>query len=340
MSDGAPSRSADDAGPGRVVVVGPGRVGLSLAAALSAAGHGVSVRGRSPDPPPFLASLPGVDYGTSAPAEPGRDAADTLVFCVPDDALAEAAGAWASPASAAGGGEGASGADRGDAGSRAPRVDPGGARADDDRPPRRRPVALHTSGVHGADALAPLRDAGRAVAACHPLTSVSAPRADAFREITFGIGGDPAAAERARALARAVGGRPLGLEPGAHSRYHGAAVFASNFLVACLSVAARELAAATGGEGSLDDLLPLARAAVENVAEDGLAAGATGPLARGDAGTVRRHLEALPGDPAALYRRLARELLDVVGGRLEPREAEELRRLLEDGPDAGDRPDG
>lgn len=305
----AASPTPDSPDPERVAVVGPGRVGRSLAAALSEAGRPVTVRGRASQPPPSLASLPGVAYRQGAPSASAGPPAPTVVFCVPDDVLSEVAGAWAGSAAL-----------------------PAGETASPEA------VALHTSGVHAADALSAMRDSGWEVAAWHPLTALAEPRADAFRGVPFGVEGDGAAVERARELTRTVGGRPLRLEAGAHPRYHASAVFASNFLVACLSVATRELSAATGGAGSLEDLLPLARAAVDNLAGEGLAAGATGPLTRGDAGTVRRHLEALPEASAELYRGLARELLAVVEGRLAPREVEELRRVLRSSRAEGGRP--
>lgn len=307
--EGGTGSDPGDERAGRIAVIGRGRVGLSLAAALSDAGRPVAVFGRRPGRPGFLEGYPDVRYRSDVPAEEGRDAPSTLVFCVPDDALPDAASDWAR-ALAPGAPRTASGEEP-----------PGGETAG---------VALHTSGVHGADVLASLRDAGRAVAAWHPLTALAAPRADAFRGVTFTVEGDGAAARRARGLAEAVGGRAMGLEPSAHARYHAAAVFASNHLVACLSVAARELAEATGGEGSLDDLLPLARAAVENLSGTELAEGATGPIPRGDVGTVRRHLRALEPESAELYRRLARELLDVVEGRLDDDAAGELRKILAD----------
>lgn len=327
--EGGTGSDPGDERAGRIAVIGRGRVGLSLAAALSDAGRSVTVFGRRPGRPGFLEGHPDVRYRSDVPAPHSsavdgasprrRDAPSTLVFCVPDDALSDAASDWAralaldAPRTASG--EEPPGRAAGPAGDR------GGETAG---------VALHTSGVHGADVLASLREAGRAVAAWHPLTALAAPRADAFRGVTFTVEGDGAAARRARVLSEAVGGRAKGLEPSEHARYHAAAVFASNHLVACLSVAARELAAATGGEGSLDDLLPLARAAVENLSGTELAEGATGPIPRGDVGTVRRHLRALEPESAELYRRLARELLDVVEGRLEDDAAGELRRILAD----------
>jgi predicted short-subunit dehydrogenase-like oxidoreductase (DUF2520 family) len=197
-------------------------------------------------------------------------------------------------------------------------------------------VALHSSGVHSRDVLAPLAEAGCRTGSWHPLTAVAAPRADAFRGITVGISGDPAAVDRGERLARRVGGRALAVAEGAHARYHAAAVFASNALVACLRAADGELGEATGGRGGVEDLLPLARAALRNVEERGLEEGLTGPVARGDAGTVVRHLDVLAPDRRALYRGLARELLRIVEERDAAPAPEALRRLLLPGAGSGE----
>ena len=298
----------------RLVVVGPGRVGQSLAAGLATAGEGVELRGRSPEPPALVVEsadvayargLPGVEPeggGRGAPAASaghGRGAPPaTLVFAVPDDDLASAARAWAEA------------------------LEPAGAGAPGP------PVALHTSGVHGPEVLAPLREIGFAVASWHPLTSLAAPSADAFRGVAFGVSGDGPAVERSRSLTGRLGGRVLDVEPGEHARYHAAAVFASNFLAACLAAARDELENASSGRAGLGDLAPLARAALANVLDRGLPDGVTGPVERGDVGTVRRHLEALSPERRRLYRDLARELLAVVQDRLPEERARELRELL------------
>lgn len=309
----------------RVVVVGPGRVGGSLAAALAAAGTDVELRGRAGTAPPAPEVAPDVDTASGPPAAddpPFR----TLVFAVPDDDLEAAVGAWA----------GATGEDAAsDAGSSGPGADgrppggPGGPDASSPGAGSDRPVALHTSGVRGPEALAPLRSAGWAAGGWHPLAAVGEVAADAFRGHAVGLSGSPAAVERGRELAEVVGARCLAVDEGAHARYHAAAVLASNGLVACLSAAREELAGATGGEGRLEDLLPLARAALGHVEARGLDGGLTGPVDRGDAGTVRRDMTALGRERAELYRRLARELLDLVGERLPADRRRALRELLE-----------
>lgn len=286
----------------RVVVVGPGRVGGSLAAALSAAGIDVELRGRPAAPPPDVGPRSPVDVG-SGPPESGGPSPSTLVFAVPDDELEGTVGAWAA------------------------------AMAGDGSPGEREAaarVALHTSGVHGPELLGPLRAAGWAVGGWHPLTAVGTVDAGTFRGRAVGLAGDPGAVVRGEELARTVGARPLSVDEGAHGRYHAAAVLASNGLVACLAAAREELAASTGGVGDLADLLPLARAALDHVAERGLEEGLTGPVDRGDAGTVRRDMAALGPDRAELYRRLARELLDLAAERLPADRRRALRELLRD----------
>lgn len=317
------------AGP-RLILVGPGRLGLSLAADLAAAGlvEAPVVVGRRPDAPPFLArrvpaarylaATPGAraagapsagaDEGDGPAGVPSAEAlarafdgrpADALFFAVPDDALAPAAAAWAAVY----------------------------ARSDLPAPG----VVLHTSGFHGSEALAPLAEAGASPGSWHPLTAIAAPRRGAFRDRSVGIEGRGAAVALAEALAEAVGARPVRVRRGEKARWHAAAVFASNCLVACLSVAAREAAAASDGAG-LTDLLPLARSALEEVAERGLPEGLTGPVARGDAGTVAGHLLALDPVAAALYRLLAEELLSVAGPRLDEERRRALRAALAPSP--------
>jgi len=285
-------RTADG---GRLVIVGPGRVGLSLAAGLadSVPLASVEVRGRSEGRPSFLEGRPEIVFGLGPmdAVTPGT----WLVLAVPDDALEEAAREWA-----------ASGR------------------------PAVPAVALHTSGVHPASVLAPLGDLGASVAAWHPLTAVARPDSRALRGVTWGLEGDEAAREVAGRLTRALDGRTLPVASGEHARYHAAAVFASNFLVACLAAAADELRAALepGASAGVRDLLPLARAALAQVERDGLETGLTGPVARGDPGTVRAHLAVLPPERRSLYRGLARELLRLAAPGLPPERAAELAEAL------------
>jgi predicted short-subunit dehydrogenase-like oxidoreductase (DUF2520 family) len=108
--------------------------------------------------------------------------------------------------------------------------------------------------------------------------------------------------------------------PGKRATYHAAATIASNHLVAMLGQAVR-VAEAAGVPPQA--LLPLVRASVDNVDALGAGDALTGPVARGDADTVARHLAALPADERTAYRTLAAEALRLTG-----RDDAALRELL------------
>jgi predicted short-subunit dehydrogenase-like oxidoreductase (DUF2520 family) len=174
-------------------------------------------------------------------------------------------------------------------------------------------VALHLSGALTHDVLAPLGALGAATGSMHPLMTVSAEPAEAarhFRGAAFVLEGDLEAVGVADALVRRLGGVPLTLAPEAKPLYHAGAVFASNYVVAMLAQAVRLFeAAGIAREAAVAALLPLVCATVDNVAAAGPSAALTGPIARGDAATVRRHLVALGHRDAELYRAVGRATL-------------------------------
>lgn len=318
MSD---DREASGPPPGeRILVVGPGRVGLSLALDLAgSAAFRVAVAGRGPRPPARLRARTRVAYFPIEGSRPGPPRLDPeppfpdaspspplgLLFCVSDDALARTAALWTEALEAS-------------------------AWSPD--------TALHTSGVHSAEVLAPLRRVGAAVGGWHPAVAVPSASEGRFRDVTVGLDGDPPALAAGRRLAAAVGARTVRVRPGEKARWHAAAVFASNHVLACVAVALREMRAAAEDPVGLEDLLPLARSALDGAGRGGLSEGATGPVARGDVGTVRRDLESLDPGTRSLYRALARELLRLVGGRLpaDRREALEAALGTRDAPAAGE----
>jgi predicted short-subunit dehydrogenase-like oxidoreductase (DUF2520 family) len=192
--------------------------------------------------------------------------------------------------------------------------------------PEARPGALvlHLSGACGVDELHKLQ-AERpdvAVGALHPLQSLPSVARGLERLPGSWCAVDgPPAVER---LALSLGMRPFRVAPGARAGYHAAATIASNHLVALLGQAVR-VAEAAGVPP--EALLPLVRASVDNVAALGADDALTGPVARGDADTVARHLATLPADERDAYRALAREALRLTG-----RDDAPLRDLLLDGP--------
>jgi predicted short-subunit dehydrogenase-like oxidoreductase (DUF2520 family) len=119
---------------------------------------------------------------------------------------------------------------------------------------------------------------------------VDAP-ADVFIGAGAAVAGSSAETlDLARGLAARVGTRPIEIAPGDRAAYHAAASIASNFLIT-LEAAAERLAATAGVERA--DLVPLVRATVENWARLGAERALTGPVARGDEGTVAAQREAV-----------------------------------------------
>jgi predicted short-subunit dehydrogenase-like oxidoreductase (DUF2520 family) len=154
-------------------------------------------------------------------------------------------------------------------------------------------VVAHLSGARGLDVLAPHERR----AAVHPLVALPTPEVGAKRLVGgwFAVAGDPLADE----VVTALRGRSFTVDDADRATYHAAAVIASNHLVALMGQVER-LAAEVGVP--LDAYLDLASATLDNVAELGPGAALTGPAARGDEATIRRHLRALPVDERRAYR--------------------------------------
>lgn len=177
-------------------------------------------------------------------------------------------------------------------------------------------VWLHTS---GALTSAVFNEAGVAgpSGSCHPLHSMTGSPEDAQRlaGAFFAVEGDADAIEAAERLAGWFEGRPSQMKPDAKVAYHCAAVLASNGVYALLA-AAEEVATAAGlvDPALHAGLARLAQNSATNAVERPLEQAATGPVMRGDAGTVRGHIEWLRQSDApieALYTEVARQLLQV-----------------------------
>ena len=153
-------------------------------------------------------------------------------------------------------------------------------------------VVAHLAGSLGLDALAP----HPRTAAIHPLVPIPDPATGArrLRGAWWAVAGDPIAHE----VVAALDGEAVEVDDADRAAHHAAAVIASNHLVALMGQVER-VAAAAGVP--LAAYLDLAAAALANVTELGPAAALTGPVARGDAATVARHLAALPADERPAY---------------------------------------
>lgn len=293
------------AGRDRLLVVGAGRVGLALGLALHRAGavESLVVAGRRAEVPahPLFAGDPAPARYVVSSSVDGLtvdEGTTGILLAVPDRALPGVVSVLAS------------------------------------RPlPHGIPV-LHTSGVLDLAVLDPLRRGGAEPGSVHPLAAVADPVAGAerLRGAYLGIEGDGGARALAERIVAACGGTPLAIAAGGKARYHAAAVFASNYAVALLSIAERLMGeAGVPAEEARPALVALARGAVENVAIQGPVAALTGPVARGDETTIRRHLAELSPGLRPLYSLLGREALELaLTAGLEPTAAERVADVLEE----------
>lgn len=258
--------------PAAVAVLGSGRVGLTLARALVHSGHQVRLLSRG-SRRAAEGTLPTAETDwTEAIA-----ASDCLIIAVPDDAIGDVAATLAL---------------RGEISAAH--------------------VVLHTSGMHGRGVLEALAPSGAALGSLHPLQSFPNGGGDAalLQGIPAIVEGDARAVDVARGLAAQLGFDPvLELSAAGKVRYHAAAVVASNYLVVIADLAERLAREAGAGNASAVLFQPIMRQVLATIAEQGVVAALTGPVRRGDVGTVAKHLSVLQGDDRAAYLTLGREAL-------------------------------
>jgi predicted short-subunit dehydrogenase-like oxidoreductase (DUF2520 family) len=170
-------------------------------------------------------------------------------------------------------------------------------------------MVVHSSGALDRSVLAVAERAGARTASVHPMMSFPTRRIVALKGTRFGVEAADAATRRELfALVRRLGGRPFAIDGRGKAMYHAAAMFGSPLMVATLAAGVRAMGDAGIGEKEALALLgPMAAATVANVEKRGLARSFSGPLARGDAATVKLHREALEEHPlvAHVYNSLA-----------------------------------
>jgi predicted short-subunit dehydrogenase-like oxidoreductase (DUF2520 family) len=197
-------------------------------------------------------------------------------------------------------------------------------------------AVVHTSGLLGADVLAPSMAAGTQAGAFHPLVAFAdLDRAlAALQGATIAIEGDDELAAHLADMAEAIGGVPVRLAPGSKAAYHAAAVLAAGGMIALLDTI-REIATVVGLDeaGAMRIYLPLLRQTVANAEALGIDRALTGPATRGDAGTIGAHLTALAAatpDAVAVYRALLDRDVRIAAARgaLSPEASERLRTAL------------
>ena len=196
---------------------------------------------------------------------------------------------------------------------------------------------IHCSGVHSTDILEPAQKYGAHVCCLHPLQTFAGIE-EAISNIpgsTFALEGDDFGLSLARQLATALQGNIIVLKPGDKVLYHAAAVTLSNYLVTLMKTSA-DLWQSFGipREEAIKAMLPLLKGTVNNIERVGIPGCLTGPIARGDVETIRKHVAALEKDhPDAIdtYRLMGLKTLGIAlaRGHLSLETAGEIRDLLE-----------
>ena len=287
-------------------IIGPGRLGMALALALSDRGYRVrSIVGRR------LSSIRRAANLLDAPAEllvikdiQKMPQADLLIIATPDDQIASVVKTLASL-----------------------NIDT-----------RKRPIALHTSGALSSVVLTPLAGVGWVIGSMHPLVSVSDPAqgASSFSGAFWCVEGDAKALSAAKTIVKNLKGQTFTVPAAAKPLYHAAAVMTSGNVVALFDVAIDMLhECGLSRREAKRVLLPLLQSATHNLIDRDPSRSLTGTFSRGDIATVEQHLAALSGkklvEAAALYRLLGKKSLHLAEENgLETSVAKRIRKLMSD----------
>lgn len=287
-----------------VGVVSAGRVGSVLGAALAAAGHQVVATSGVSRASVRRAEqlLPGVALRSPDEVVTG---ADLVLLAVPDDVL--------------------------------PGLVTGLARADCFRPGQ---IVVHTAGAHGIEVLAPAAAQGALALALHPVMTFTGRPEDVQRLAACSVGvtaaeGDEAGWSVAEALVVEMGAEPVRVPERVRPIYHAALAHGANHLITLVRDAVDVLERA-GVQPAERLIAPLLSAALDNALRHGDRA-LTGPVARGDVGTLRKHLHELAERAPEIsdsYRALAERTAERAqqAGLLPGHAAQEVHIVLEETP--------
>ncbi len=258
----------------KIAIVGAGNLGIALALHLLAAGYAVTeVVSRAGKTSRERAQSLARKVGGRAMTLPASQiTADLIWLCVPDREIASCARVLAQGTS------------------------------------WKNKIAVHSSGALSSDEISALRRRGSAIASAHPLMTFVPGVTPPLTGVSFAVEGDAPAVRAVRAIVKDLGGKAFPINKQEKAAYHAWGTFASPLLTALLA-ASEQVAGIAGvtAEEARRRMLPIVRQTVENYAQQGAARGFSGPIVRGDAETVARHLNVLRRVPEAreVYRALA-----------------------------------
>ncbi|NLL90435.1 MAG: DUF2520 domain-containing protein [Dehalococcoidales bacterium] len=199
---------------------------------------------------------------------------------------------------------------------------------------RKGQMVIHCSGADSIDILDPAKTAGSQTGVFHPLQTFAAMLDENLKGITFAIEAEEPLLAQLKEMAQMLGGNWIELKSKDRVIYHAAAVFACNYLVTLADIA-------VGLWESIDvprykavqALLPLMRGTINNIEAAGVMQSLTGPIARGDLGTIKRHISALQStDPELIriYSELGKNTIPLAleKGKLDIQKAKEMEHIF------------
>jgi predicted short-subunit dehydrogenase-like oxidoreductase (DUF2520 family) len=195
---------------------------------------------------------------------------------------------------------------------------------------------VHCSGTDSTDILEPARKSGAVVGSFHPLQTFAGVK-EAVENIpgsTFGVEAEEPLLSTLKDMATTLGGHSIELKASDKVAYHAAAVFACNYLVTLVKLATDLWQTfSIPPDQATKALLPLIRGTLHNIDTIGIPQCLTGPIARGDSGTIKKHLETLQEKTPALlspYKELGLQTIPVAmaKGKIKEQRAIELETIL------------
>jgi predicted short-subunit dehydrogenase-like oxidoreductase (DUF2520 family) len=268
----------------QIAIVGPGRLGSALSVALTKAGYRVNeiISRDTLSSEKRAREISRSTRSFSTTLKTANLDSDLIWFCVPDREIAVAAGALTRSAKWKG------------------------------------KVAFHSSGALASDELNVLRRRGAAVASVHPMMTFVRGSIPSLKGVAFALEGDAKAIRVARKVTRDLGGEAFSISKTSKIAYHAWGGFSSPLLVAML-VTAEQVARAAGlsTAQARKIMLPIVKQTLANYSALGPGGAFSGPIVRGDATIVRKHLRTLQKIPRAkeVYVALARAALQYLHAR-------------------------
>jgi predicted short-subunit dehydrogenase-like oxidoreductase (DUF2520 family) len=195
---------------------------------------------------------------------------------------------------------------------------------------------VHCSGAASTDILQPAKEFGAQVGAFHPLQTFASTK-QAIENIagsTFAVEAEEPLLNTLKDMATALDGHWVELKASDKVLYHVAAVIACNYMVTVVKLATDLWQTfAVPPHQATQALLPLLRGTINNIDAVGIPQCLTGPIARGDIGTIKKHLDALQEKVPSLlptYRELGLQTIPIAlaKGRINQQQAQELQNIL------------